>query len=134
MPAEGGDAVQVTRNGGFVVEESTDGRTLFYTKSDTTSEVWSMPMTGGDESRLFDGADNRMFAVASRGIYYIRKAAPPTSSTIGYFDLATGATRVLGTINKPLYWGLTVSPDGRRLIYTQTDSITSDLVLVEGFK
>ena len=32
MPADGGDAIQVTRNGGYVAFESVDGEFLYYVK------------------------------------------------------------------------------------------------------
>ena len=34
LPAGGGTAVQVTRNGGYTAVESTDGQTLYYTLSE----------------------------------------------------------------------------------------------------
>ena len=35
MPAGGGEAVQVTRNGGETAFESPDGKSIYYTKGDS---------------------------------------------------------------------------------------------------
>jgi hypothetical protein len=37
------------------------------------------------------------------------------------------------TINKRLIWGLSVSPDGRWISYSQFGEATSDIMLVENF-
>jgi Tol biopolymer transport system component len=46
-PAGGGEAVRVTRKGGFVALESPDGQWVYYTKS-LASSLWRMPREGGE--------------------------------------------------------------------------------------
>ena len=50
MPAQGGDAVQVTHGGGIAPTESPDGKTLYFAKESGTEGVWKMPMEGGPET------------------------------------------------------------------------------------
>jgi len=47
VPAEGGAAVQVTRNGGHEAFESPDGKHLYYVTDKRTSGVWVVPVDGG---------------------------------------------------------------------------------------
>ena len=54
MPAEGGPPVQVTRTGGFEAFESPDGKLLYYTKGRQTPGLWSMPVGGGEETRVLE--------------------------------------------------------------------------------
>jgi hypothetical protein len=48
MPASVGPAVQVTKDGGRVAEESQDGAWLYYSKS-SIGGVWRIPSSGGKE-------------------------------------------------------------------------------------
>ncbi|HSB13827.1 MAG TPA: protein kinase [Bryobacteraceae bacterium] len=132
MPAEGGDPVQVTRQGGFSPFESPDRQLVYCQKTEGNSEVWKVPVDGGQESKVLDPVGGRQFAVADQGIYFIRyRAATPT---LQVFRFATGETKEITRIGTPTMMGLSVSPDGRSLLYTQIDQVGSDLMLVENFR
>jgi hypothetical protein len=38
------------------------------------------------------------------------------------------------SLEQPISFGLTISPDGRTLLYEQLDNVGSDLMLVENFR
>jgi hypothetical protein len=44
LPANGGEAIQVTRDGGFAPIESPDGKFLYYTKALADTSLWKMPL------------------------------------------------------------------------------------------
>jgi hypothetical protein len=50
------------------------------------------------------------------------------------YEFATGRARELAALEKKDRGGLTVSPDGRWVVYDQQDAYGSDLVLVENFR
>jgi hypothetical protein len=50
---------------------------------------------------------------------------------LGGLDVRTRSPWTIIAIAKPVFVGLTVSPDGKSLLYTQIDQETSDLMLVE---
>ena len=76
VPAGGGAAVQVTRNGGFAAMESPDGKYLYYTKNRQVSGVWKAPVEGGEESRVLDAVSEAVaFEVTSEGIWFL----PPSN-------------------------------------------------------
>jgi Tol biopolymer transport system component len=128
-PAAGGEAVQVTKRGGFNAFESKDGKTVYYTKSDLSpSPLWKVPVGGGDETQVLDSVANWAFAPTSGGLYFI------SQSRLQYFDFSTGRSKPILTLEKPVSNFLSVSPDERWLLYTQTDQDGSDLMLVENFK
>jgi hypothetical protein len=54
--------------------------------------------------------------------------------TLVYLDLRTRQAKPLLTTGARMFIGVSVSPDGRSLIWSQTDTYGADLVLVEGFR
>jgi hypothetical protein len=62
-----------------------------------------------------------------------QRAADHTSS-IRFLDARTGATTEILKVAKPVDLGLALSPDGRRLLFTQVDYSGQDLMLVENFR
>ena len=132
MPAEGGEPVQVTKDGGFSPFESPDGNLLYCQKTATSSPVWKVPVEGGEETKVLDSVGARLFAVTDQGIYFISIAGPDPS--LQFFNFATETTKEIAKIESPTDHGLSVSPDGRSILYTQTDEAGSDLMLVEDFR
>src|SRR5262249_27433145 len=73
IPADGGQAVQVTRHGGFEGFESTDGKYLYYAKGRAIPGIWQVPVAGGEETLLLDHHKAgywRLWTVVEKGIYF----------------------------------------------------------------
>jgi Tol biopolymer transport system component/DNA-binding winged helix-turn-helix (wHTH) protein len=137
MPSTGGPAVQVTRQGGFAVFESPDGRFLYYAKGLTVPGLWRIPTNGGEEIEVISSLEAGYWGywvVVENGIYYLDTKAKPG---INFFDTATHRiTRVFDLENAPARKapGLAVSPDKKTILYTQRDALNSDIILVENFR
>ncbi|HXG67063.1 MAG TPA: protein kinase [Blastocatellia bacterium] len=138
VPAEGGEAVQVTKNGGFRACESPDGKFIYYSKVDA-SGLWRVPVEGGEESLILDQLQKGYFhawAVVDRGIYFINPAPKPPA-TIEFFSFATRRITRIASLEKVSFmWGstLAISPDERWILYSQLDQTGSDIMLVENFR
>ena len=138
VPVEGGEAVQLTKNGGFRTCESPDGKFIYYSKLDA-SGLWRIPVEGGEESLILDQLQKGYFhawAVVDRGIYFINPEPKPPA-TIEFFSFATRRVSRIASLERESFkWGstLAVSPDGRWILYTQTDQSGSDIMLVENFR
>ena len=141
-PSQGGDAVQLTKNGGQIPEEAPDGKYLYYMHGSGTGPLYRVATSGGEETKLLDEIAARGYALAEDGIYYIKP--PKNANTPEYFEVnanntlhvynfATGTSTLLATLPKALQLGVTVSPDGRSLLYPQIDRLVEDIMLVEGF-
>lgn len=139
MSVEGGNPTQVTRQGGYVSVESPDGKYLYYTKGHTTPGIWRVPVEGGEETMVLDTLKAgflRYWAVVDQGIYFATRATSPRP-TILFFSFASGQLTEVLTLEKPLLVGapgLSVSPEGRWLIFAQIDRSESDIMLVDGFR
>lgn len=139
MPAEGGEAVQVTHEGGAIPFESPDGKVVYYEKTMGASDVWKVSVAGGQETRVFGTAGAQQFAVVADGIYFIEPGPPGfggwiKGNSLKFFSFAKGTAEKVFDIK---YWpmnGLSISPDGRSVLFSLSDQFGQDLMLVENFR
>jgi Tol biopolymer transport system component len=136
MLTDGSGAVQLTRGGGFGPLESADGKTLYYAKSTPRGlAVWRVPVDGEEEVEVLAGiSDWSNYLPTNRGIYFTPFTEPGEAASIRFFNFADGKIKTVATLPKPVFLGLTISPDGRSLLYTQLDHRGFDLMLVENFR
>jgi Tol biopolymer transport system component len=139
MPADGGEAVQMTRQGGFEPMESPDGRWLYFSQDRGSSLICRMPTGGGAEAPLFDFHQknySRVWTVAGEGVYFA-VASSNTKSAIKFFSFSTGAEKTVAEVDRVLpssVSGLTISPDGRWLLFPLFARRGSDLMMIENFR
>jgi Tol biopolymer transport system component len=137
VPSAGGDAVQVTKRGGFAAQESRDGKTLYYAKRiqfpgwRKYGGLWKVPVEGGQETLVLKELEAGMFdcwGLTDEGIYFYNDH----TNTIDFFSFAA---RRITQIAKPEKQGgpLAVSPDGRWILFSQVDVDTSHIMMVENF-
>jgi len=79
------------------------------------------------------------WAVASHGLYFLdyRPKSHPPRAGIDFLDFHSGVVRQLGeTPQKPTVWntGMALSPDERRILFSQVDRAGSDIMLAENFR
>ena len=132
MRSSGGGAVQITTGDtGDMLQGSPDGKSVYYSKGwPLPLSVWKIPVEGGEEKKILDGVNpGTLWTVGPRGIYFFTVA-----NDLCVHEFATGKTRKLLTVERPVTYGLAVSPDGQTILYTQLDVDGSDLMLVENFR
>jgi Tol biopolymer transport system component len=125
-PAE---LVQVTHGGGSWPIESPDGKHLYFRRE---SEIWRLPVNGGAEIRVLGPMNVSSWMPGRTGIYFIERAG-----RIAFHVFATGRTSPVIPLRQEAMVGLpglTLSPDGRSLLYGQKDRAWSDIMLVENFQ
>jgi Tol biopolymer transport system component len=128
----GGDPQQVTRNGGRVAFGSWDGQWLYYRKADPVGPIWRMPVAGGAETVLVSAAvAGRNFVVTGKGIYFMRYSGAVFVIAVYRFD--TGTTESVVTLRGHPDMGLAVSPDEKRILYSQIDHEGNNIMLVENY-
>jgi len=139
VPAESGDtgASEMERwFEGKSATETTDGRVL-YIKDDRPglfARSLAGDPTANPEERLVEDIRGPIgyFSPVTAGVYYTGQDSLGRYVALRYFDYARGKTvdvahkSVTGGVNS-----LTVSPDGRRLVYTQTSRGGIDLSLIQ---
>jgi WD40 repeat protein len=95
----------------------------------------AMPLTGGATRQLVACVQNGAFGVGPQGVYYV-PCDPSPNPSVHVLDLETGRDRRLGTLDgiteRPM--GLSVSPDGRTIVYPRATAGNADLMLIENFR
>jgi Tol biopolymer transport system component len=138
VPSSGGALVQVTRNGAYDAFESRDGKLLYFVKGQRRPGLWSMPVDGGEETSVLGSVWPSYWAVAENGIAFLDLTAGERSAKpIRFFDFVTRQSRTIGTVQNEVLFdipGLSISSDGRRLVWVQIDQSDSDLMLIGNFR
>lgn len=131
--AKGGQGVQVTHNGGYTAFESTDGRSLYYTK--LGSGLWRLPLQGGKEEPLLAVAIGREFAVTKNGVYYMPVHRPHTAGSVLFHSFATGKEQEIAVLNmdEAQDGGLTVSRDRKTILFTSLLRADGNVMVVDNF-
>ena len=138
VPVSGGEAVQITRDpdGVDLPRESPDGKFVYYSKGwPGPLSVWRLPVGGGEATKVLDGVHPEgLWTVARDGIYFFTKPDEKGRSDLSICEFATGKTRKILTLERPVTYRTAASPDGRTILFTQVDEAGSDLMLVENFR
>lgn len=135
MPVEGGDAIQVTKAGGWVPRESWDGTQLYFLRGPAKLSIWRMPVAGGDATEVVPGPFTDQFAwdVSRTGLYYARTTS--NGYVIQYLGFnANTPTEVFRDESETQHIYLAVSPDEETILFGARPTTRSELMLVENFR
>jgi Tol biopolymer transport system component/DNA-binding winged helix-turn-helix (wHTH) protein len=136
-PAQGGDATILATGGDPASpRESADGRTLYFLSREVAAAVRQLPLdsTPAIDTEVEGMNDVRhwnTWSVAATGIYFIQADQPTTAY---FYDLTNHQKKELFKADKALMSGISVSPDGRYILYGQIDQIATSIQLVEHFR
>jgi len=136
VSSKGGTPQQVTTQGGFVASESADGKWVYYSKSDMAG-LWRVPISGGAEEKVLSHPSIGYWgswAIRGDEIFYLNSM--PTAPALESFNVSSQRTTRIMSLQRvlPPVSGLTVSPDGRSLLYTDLTEAGSHITLVENFR
>jgi Tol biopolymer transport system component len=132
-PAGGGVSERIVDGAYEDAQDSTDGKTLYFSTKDPG--IRQAPAAGGEPvliPELKDVVSSRYFAATDRGIYFVGSEKCPCQ--VSFFDFASRRVTPITVIRKPLVSrtpSLSISPDGRWLLYAQLDDSGSDLMQAE---
>ena len=136
-PVQGGDAAILAASQDIIEPiESADGKILYFPSRNVNALIMMLPLDGADTApQPVAGMPNlsveHQWAVVTSGIYFVPQTAP---RTICFYDFATGHTREIFKTDRELSDGISVSPDGRYMLYSQLDENNSNIMLVNNFR
>ena len=136
-PASGGDAVAVSNDiDGFSPQESFDGKTVYFASHEYNSTLKKTALSGqpSTESEV-DGLprlrSSCLWTLSPGGIYFVPAEAP---RSLRYYDFASKQIRPFFEVDNDFDSGLSVSPDGRWILYSQLGDTSGDIMLVDHFR
>ena len=135
-PASGGDAVLLSKDvDGVRPQEAFDGKTVYFASHEYNSTLKKTALSGqpGTESEV-DGLprvkNSTVWALSPDGIYFVPAEAP---RSVRYYDFTSKQIRPIFETDKDFYSGLSVSSDGRWILYSLENDVDSDIMLVDHF-
>jgi len=114
-PASGGKPSQVMRGRGPILVASADSNFLYYSDG---ARLFRSAADGSGETELLKDVSWPGFAVARDRVYYLHEDSEGVNE-IRQLLLSTSANSRVCRIDKPLTGGLSLSPDGRSLLYAE---------------
>jgi hypothetical protein len=134
----------MTRHEGYLARETADGRWLYYFRD---WRLRRMPSGGGPEVEVLPSIMGFLnFAVAGDGVYFVPRPESGSERMIERWDIQTGQRARVITLPKVssvlaaegstrfAQAGLTVSPDGKILLWSQTDLVGGDVMSMRALK
>jgi Tol biopolymer transport system component len=135
---DGGQAVRITRNGGFDPKESSDGRYLFYLDRAPNSgpgRLMRAPIAGGEEVLVVERVRHFLWSVADKGIFFVTRE--PDFDAIDLYRFSDRRVARVGRLGFRIpenITHMTVSRDGRWALATEMVRFDSDLMLLDNFR
>ena len=135
----GGDPEAVSGTAdGWVAEESSDRQWIllfggpYGTRDQPAKSAFGRRRSDG---RFPGRVAGRNVVVTEAGIWYMTPSPGlREGSLLQFYDFASKVTRTVYPTERPVGAGLTLAPDGRRILFTQHDRRGGDLMLVENFR
>ena len=109
--------------------ESPDGKFIYGIGVADNASLVRVPVAGGEEQTFLNLADTFDFAFAQGGIYFIPKRDP---KSLQFLNTVTGKVQRIASFDTAPD-ALTVSPDGRWILYGKYEAGPTNLMLVENF-
>jgi Tol biopolymer transport system component len=136
VPSAGGEPRNVTVGPGAEPVEDPDGKYLYYYNDESIWRV--LPDGNGEEPvpELRGIGRTRAWTVTRTGIYFYQDG-PESGRSIQFFNFASHKVTAIyrpdlaPVRNSP---GIDVSPDGGKLLYTQTDQTIEGLQMIANFR
>lgn len=96
-------------------------------------------MEGGQAGKILEDVSNYLnLALVQSGVFFVPSRDTAAGSSLQFLSFATNKIRTVANFEQPLdfggFGGVSVSPDGRWILYTQFDQAGSELMLVENFR
>ena len=140
MPANGGEAVRMTHNGGLEPKESLDGRYLFYLDRQPAgamgpARLMRAALADGEAEPVVEVVRPFLWSVTTTGIVFVTRESDFDAIDVYRFsDRRINRVGRLGFRLPGSYTHMTASRDGRWVLATKMVWFDSDLMRIDNFR
>ena len=139
VASEGGRALRIAATEATYPQESPDGQSVYFARR---RRLWRVKTDGSAEQQVEGMPELRpngdTWVPTASGIYFMADVKNQTDETeVRFFDFSSQKVRRVFTLGKFLPgWsgGVSISRDGKWLLYPQLDGGSSDLMMIENWK
>lgn len=132
MPRAGGNAHEVTEQGGAPIAQSVDGQHLYFPHGRMSTTIGRLDLQSGHQDELSPSlvpGYSDAWALSSRGIFFLGEEQ--NQLAIRFFNFATGREEHIvdfaGDLPQVEMSGFGISPDGKRLWVVRSVPMFSDI-------
>jgi Reverse transcriptase (RNA-dependent DNA polymerase)/WD40-like Beta Propeller Repeat len=134
--ATGGDTTLLSAQPDAISpQESYDGNFLYFAARLVNAGLRMILLNHASTESAVEGTrpvySEGLWTVVPAGIYFVPADIP---RSLCYFDFASRKIREVFHLEKDFAVGLSVSPDGRWLLYSRLDEQNSDIMLIDQFR
>lgn len=120
----------------MVAMESAEAHWLYFTKYGEPG-IWRRATSGGPEQKIFDGppsGSQNYWTLGGDSVYSL--ADKKGSFSLQRIDPETGLAQTVHVLNHDPtpFAGLSITPDGKLIVFAELARASSDLTLVEHFQ
>jgi Tol biopolymer transport system component/DNA-binding winged helix-turn-helix (wHTH) protein len=137
VPASGGPAERFTAKRSYRALVTGSSVVFNVAGNNNDVELWSKPVQGGADTPLEGMAHlsySDSWSATPQGIYYTTSSST-RGSVVSFYDFTTRSAHVVRTLEGPPLalggLGISVSPDGRWLLYTRSERSEGDIMLMQ---
>jgi Tol biopolymer transport system component/DNA-binding winged helix-turn-helix (wHTH) protein len=134
-PSNGGDAISLSSMNSIDARESVDGAVYFEKPLGHRSSLYVRPASGAEQSVQgipYVAWAMNLWTIVPQGIYFVPADA---SRSLRYFDFKTKTVRQTFELDKEFSAGLSVSPDGHWMLYSEVEGErNTNVMLVDHFE
>ena len=140
VPANGGDAVQITRGGGAEPLASADGKWIYYTKKGSGAELHRISAAATAESsdetpvsQVNAANFQNIWTLTKSGVYFVTQTGK-SAAEIKFFEFSTERVSKIAETDRLKASGsagIAVAPDGKSIVFAQFDQDASNIMLAE---
>ncbi len=138
MPASEDGPVQAVAPEAGVTMESPDGKLLYFPRrldnGYGNASLWRAPVEGGEASQVLESLFIGLYEVVEGGIYFVPSSTPEAGYSLQFLRFSTGSIEHVFFLERPPGFGLSVSPDGQTILFSQPGEVQGDIMLVENFR
>ena len=118
---------------------SSDGKFVYCIRDRNAPGLRSVPVDGGEETTVLESVLLSTWTISATGIYFVDVLATSRAFTrpLKFFSFQTHGVTEIAKLDYPLPIGgpgLSVSPDGRWVLFARLNGRNSDLFLLENIR